>query len=167
MRMARFFGAAAALVFCSALFVVETAAFGRGGGGGGGGGAVFNVMSFDAKPGTNRESTQAFIRAWNAACMSNTQATLLIPPGIYLLGEIVFQGPCKSQLPITVLLQGTLQAVSDASAYSGDGWISFEQVNGLVVTGGGTIDGRGQALWQYNDCKTNPSCILLPAVSIF
>ncbi|PIN08804.1 Polygalacturonase [Handroanthus impetiginosus] len=75
----------------------------------------------------------------------------------------IFQGPCKSQFPITIQVQGTLQAFSDISAYSGDGWISFIEVQGLILTGGGTIDGRGNGLWQYNDCKTNPNCILLPA----
>ncbi|KAI3459250.1 hypothetical protein Pfo_015913 [Paulownia fortunei] len=96
---------------------------------------------------------RAFIMAWNAACNSIGKATLLIPPGVYKLGETIFQGPCKSPFPITVLVQGTLQA----------GWISFNQVNGLILTGGGTIDGQGQVLWQYNDCKMNPNCVLLPA----
>ncbi|KAI3469344.1 hypothetical protein Pfo_026007, partial [Paulownia fortunei] len=105
----------------------------------------------------------AFIRAWQAACNFNGNARLLIPPGVYKLGEIIFQGPCKSQTPITVLLQGALQAVSDISAYSGKGWISLDEVNGLILTGGGTIDGQGQAVWQYNDCKTNPDCTHLPA----
>ncbi|KAK6122607.1 hypothetical protein DH2020_043664 [Rehmannia glutinosa] len=147
----------AVLILSSALFSCNAA------GPGPSGGAVFNVLSFGAKPGKKQESTQAFIKAWNAACNFNGQSTLLIPLGIYKLGETIFRGPCKSIIPITVQVQGTLQAVSDPSAYSGDGWISFDSVNGLILTGGGTIDGQGRVLWQYNNCKTNGNCVLLAA----
>ncbi|KAL3812956.1 hypothetical protein ACJIZ3_014224 [Penstemon smallii] len=126
-------------------------------------GTTFNVLNYGAKPGGRIESTQAFVRAWAEACNFPGKARLLIPPGIYKLGETIFQGPCKSRIPITILLQGTLQAVSDASSYTGKGWISLDEVNGVTLTGGGTIDALGQNLWQYNDCKTNPDCVHLPA----
>ncbi|PIN09440.1 Polygalacturonase [Handroanthus impetiginosus] len=128
---------------------------------------TFNVLSFGAKPGKQEESTEAFIKAWRAACDFNGNARVLIPPGVYKLSETIFQGPCKSKTPITVLLQGTLQAVSDISAYPGKGWISLDEVDGLILTGGGTIDGQGQAVWPYNDCKTNPDCAHLPASLYF
>ncbi|XP_073136141.1 exopolygalacturonase-like [Henckelia pumila] len=124
---------------------------------------IFNVLNYGAKPGKNQESTMAFVRAWNAACNFNGKAVVLIPRGVYTLGETVFQGPCKSEIPITVQLQGTLHAVADVSAYSGKGWISFDEVSGLIFTGGGVIDGRGPSLWKYNDCDTNPNCVHLPA----
>ncbi|KAG8370462.1 hypothetical protein BUALT_Bualt14G0119400 [Buddleja alternifolia] len=124
---------------------------------------TFNVLSFGAKPGTQHDSNMAFIRAWNAACNFNGKARLLIPEGLYTISETIFQGPCKGPAPITVLLQGTLQAVSDPSAYPDKGWISFDTINGLIFTGGGTIDGRGQSVWKYNDCKTNPNCVHMPA----
>ncbi|KAL0433971.1 UNVERIFIED_CONTAM: Exopolygalacturonase [Sesamum latifolium] len=158
--MVRRASAFAILVLCSSLLSTDAAG---GGGGGNGGGTTFNVMSYGAKPGTKHESTQAFMKAWNAACNTNGKATVLVPAGVYLLGETIFQGPCKSQIPITVQVEGTLQAVSDASAYSGPGWISFSHIDGLVLTGGGTIDGQGNSLWKYNDCKTNRDCVHLAA----
>ncbi|XP_051152758.1 exopolygalacturonase-like [Andrographis paniculata] len=128
----------------------------------GGGGAVFNVMDFGATHSKEDESSQAFIQAWNAACHSQGKATMLVPPGFFLLGETVFQGPCQN--PVTILVQGTLQAVADMSLYSGEGWISLEDIDGLTLTGGGTFDGQGQAVWKYNDCQgSSSSCARLPA----
>ncbi|KAL2244292.1 UNVERIFIED_CONTAM: Exopolygalacturonase [Sesamum indicum] len=155
--MVRRASAFAILVLCSSLLSTDAAGGGSGGGndgsGGNGGGTTFNVMSYGAKPGTKQESTQAFMKAWNAACNTNGKATVLVPADVYILGETIFQGPCKSQIPITVQVEGTLQAVSDASVYSGAGWISFSHIDGLVLTGGGTIDGQGNSLWKYNDCN--------------
>ncbi|KAK4405521.1 Exopolygalacturonase [Sesamum angolense] len=147
------------LILCSALVSCHAA------GGRAGRAAVttFNVLSYGAKPGKQQESTQAFFKAWKAACDFDREAMILIPPGVYKLGETIFQGPCKSRTPITILLQGTLQAVSDISAYPDKGWISFDEVNGLILTGGGTIDGKGQDVWKYDDCKTNPNCVHLAA----
>ncbi|CDO98830.1 unnamed protein product [Coffea canephora] len=126
--------------------------------------AIFNVVSFGAKPGNTDSAQQAFMRAWNAACkFVGPRASLFVPPGIFTLGEVTFEGPCSSQSPIVFQVAGTLQAVSDVSAYSGQGWISFDTISGLVITGGGTIDGRGQNVWQYNDCKNNGDCVHLPA----
>ncbi|KAL3626554.1 hypothetical protein CASFOL_030103 [Castilleja foliolosa] len=125
---------------------------------------IFNVLDFGAKPEKTHESTNAFMQTWEATCSHvGNAARMVIPTGIYTLGHVVFQGPCKSQTPVVILLHGTLQAVSNISAYPEQGWIQFEEINGLVIAGGGIIDGLGQNVWQYNDCKTNPSCTQLPA----
>lgn len=108
---------------------------------------------------------QAFIQAWRATCDFNGKAMLLIPPGNYILGETIFQGPCQGPAPVIVRLEGTLLALNDLSAYPEKGWISFDEINGLLLTGRGTIDGQGQNMWKYNDCNENPSCSKLPAVS--
>lgn len=128
-----------------------------------GGGTTFDVLNFGAIPGSKDDNRQAFVRAWLAACHSYNPATLFVPPGVvFILGETAFHGPCKN--PVTFVVQGTLQALANVSAYSGDGWISFEDVIGLTLTGGGTFDGQGQAVWQYNDCKNNADCVHLPSV---
>ncbi|CAI9762617.1 unnamed protein product [Fraxinus pennsylvanica] len=159
------------LILSSALFSCNSAGGGLLASPGGrlspGGEMIFNVLSFGAKPGQIQESTQAFIKAWHAACNFNGRVRLLVPPGVYRLSETTFGGPCKSQSPIIVQVQGTLQAVTDLSAYTGKGWISFSNVNGLTLTGGGTFDGQGRSLWRYNDCNNNPDCVHLPASLYF
>lgn len=105
------------------------------------------------------------MKAWRAACDFNGRARVFVPPGVYTLGEIIFAGPCKGTHPIILQIAGTLKAVPDVSEYSNFAWISFESINGVIITGGGTLDAQGQAVWQFNDCKTNPNCVHLPAVS--
>lgn len=91
---------------------------------------------------------QNFVRAFQAACNSGGKARLVIPVGIFMLGPIIFQGPCQG--PVTVEIQGTLKAITeDITAYTEDSWILFEKINGLVVMGRGTIDGQGATVWKY------------------
>ncbi|PON63588.1 Glycoside hydrolase [Parasponia andersonii] len=69
-------------------------------------------------------------------------------------------GPCKA--PIKVQLQGTLQAPADPSGFKdGDGWVTFESIDGLNLAGGGTFDGQGQAVWGKH-CKQTKYCSKLP-----
>ncbi|CAI9118945.1 OLC1v1020579C1 [Oldenlandia corymbosa var. corymbosa] len=127
-------------------------------------GQIFNVLNYGAKPGKNFDCTQAFILTWKAACnFVGPRARFFVPQGIFTVGEAVFQGPCKSQFPIYFQVAGTVQAMPDPSVYSGQGWMSFSHINGLIITGGGTIDGQGPLVWQYNDCKRNGNCVHLPA----
>lgn len=62
------------------------------------------------------------------------------------------------------LIKGTLVAPTDS--FFTDTWIAFRYVSGLIVKGGGTLDGQGQSAWRYNDCKTNSKCKPLPVVSL-
>ncbi|WMV09945.1 hypothetical protein MTR67_003330 [Solanum verrucosum] len=128
---------------------------------------IFNVMDFDAKPNSELISTQAFMKAWRAACDFTGHARVFVPPGVYTLGEIIFAGPCKGTHSIILEIAGTLKAVPDVSEYSNFAWISFESINGVIITGGGTLDAQGQSVWQFNDCKTNPNCVHLPATLHF
>ncbi|KAL3849740.1 hypothetical protein ACJIZ3_011622 [Penstemon smallii] len=111
---------------------------------------VFDVVKdFGAKADGRTDNTASLNSAWNKACKTVTgPAKLVIPPGDFVAGEIVWQGPCTSK-PMTVEIQGTLLALSDPSTYQGKAWISLERVNDVIVTGGGTINGRGKAMWQY------------------
>ncbi|KAL9353549.1 hypothetical protein Peur_056229 [Populus x canadensis] len=112
---------------------------------------VFNVLQYGAKPGGKQDSALSFIRAWRAACNYRGTARLLIPMGTFLIGATIFQGPCLGPVPIKVQIAGTLKAVPDPSMYEEDFWILFEKINGLLVTGTGTVDGQGNAVWKYND----------------
>lgn len=85
-----------------------------------------------------------------------------MPTGTYKLGPVGFFGPCKG---ITgFLIQGVVVAPDDPAQFT-DQWIMFKYVDQLLVRGGGTLDGQGASAWPLNDCKTNPHCKQLPAVS--
>lgn len=104
------------------------------------------------------------MKTWIAACRnSNAPAKIVIPKGTFLVGPVVFQGPCKSSEPIVIEVQGIVKATTDVSEYSSPEWFSFEFINGLLITGNGTFDGQGPKVWPYNDCKTNPNCQHLAA----
>nr|TKS06591.1 hypothetical protein D5086_0000122290 [Populus alba] len=113
---------------------------------------VFNVLQYGAKPGGKQDSALSFIRAWRAACNYRGTARLLIPMATFLIGATIFQGPCLGPVPIKVQIAGTLKAVADPSMYeerfSGS---CLKTSNGLLVTGTGTVDGQGNAVWKYND----------------
>lgn len=102
------------------------------------------------------------MKAWVAACHWRGKARLLIPQGIFLIGQVTFQGPCNSPTPIIVQVAATLKAVTDISEFASPEWVTFEDINGLIVTGGGTFDGQGDVVWKYNDCRRNSNCQLLP-----
>ncbi|KAF5931400.1 hypothetical protein HYC85_032273 [Camellia sinensis] len=100
----------------------------------------------------------AFIQAWNAACKSSTgPSKLIIPPGRFMVGETIFQGPCSSK-PVTVEIQGTILANSDMSEFTGKECLLFQDVDGLTILGGGIFDGQGQSAWQYSNCRSSDNC---------
>ncbi|KAG8389516.1 hypothetical protein BUALT_Bualt02G0237500 [Buddleja alternifolia] len=111
--------------------------------------AVFDVMKYGAKANGRADDGTAFIKAWRAACDSEGLAKVVIPPGTYMAGEVVFSGPCKAQAPITIEIQGNLSANTDPSSYTQGAWIMVERVENVVVTGGGTINGNGKESWKY------------------
>ena len=116
--------------------------------------AAYNVAGFGAKPGGRTDSSGAFASAWSAACRSQEPATVYVPNGHFLLSRAAFTGPCSSSR-VTLQVDGTLVAPSGYTSRGGssggddDGWIVFDHVDGLTVSGG-TVDGRGEALWA---CK--------------
>lgn len=101
--------------------------------------------------------------AWRAACQSTGPAKVIIPPGTFTTGETIFQGPCTCPKPIIIEIQGTVLSNTDISLYSRASWISLEHVDGVVITGGGTLNGQGNASWQYADKSGNSPP--LPTVS--
>lgn len=82
-----------------------------------------------------------------------------------MVGSVTFKGPCKS--PITLHIEGKLKAPVELERLSSqDGWIVFQDIDGLQVSGGGTFDGQGSAAWAKNDCRKTGKCNSLPIVSI-
>ncbi|GKV04162.1 hypothetical protein SLEP1_g16358 [Rubroshorea leprosula] len=126
---------------------------------------IFDVRTYGAAGDGQKDNTQAFLLAWKDACGFAGKATVYVPVGIYMLGQMAFVGPCKGR-PI-VHLQGVLRAPSWFGP--SDSWITFRYINKLVVKGGktGTLDGQGQFAWKNNDCHSNSNCSPLPATLRF
>ncbi|KAD6794553.1 hypothetical protein E3N88_05449 [Mikania micrantha] len=121
---------------------------------------IFDVMKYGAKGNGKTDDSQAFVKAWKAACQStpNSKSILNIPGGrTYLLKPIAFTGPCRPS-KIFVQVSGNIVGSpkkSDWLSNHGDSWILFSMVNGLTVSGNGRIDGQGP-IWWKNACIGTP-----------
>ncbi|CAK8572769.1 unnamed protein product [Lathyrus sativus] len=129
-----------------------------------GGPTIFDVKTFGALADDETDNVLAFRSAWMAACKnSTTPAKLLFPEGVFRTSQTMFAGPCTSPSPITVEVIGTLKATTELSDYVSPDWITFLDIDGLVLKGSGVFDGQGPISWPLNDCKKNKgSCVSLP-----
>ncbi|KAL1550263.1 galacturonan 1,4-alpha-galacturonidase [Salvia divinorum] len=128
---------------------------------------VFDVTNFNAIADGTTDDAMALIRAWVAACHSGAAAKVLIPRGNFMASEVVFAGPCNATKPIIVEIQGTLLANTDLSSYPLSAWITVERVDGILLTGPGTINGRGESAWKYgmdSDLPLLPISLLVQSV---
>ncbi|KAG6423753.1 hypothetical protein SASPL_114156 [Salvia splendens] len=123
----------------------------------------FNVVRYGAISDGTTDNSQAFLKAWKDACAYNGRSRFWIPNGKFLLRKASFEGSCNGSMAF--LIKGTLVAPTDS--FFTDTWIAFRYVSGLIVKGGGTLDGQGQSAWHYNDCKTNSKCKPLPVTLRF
>ncbi|KAK6937352.1 Glycoside hydrolase, family 28 [Dillenia turbinata] len=124
---------------------------------------VFDVTKYGAKGDGKTNDEEAFIKAWIAAMEASGAAKVLIPKGNYLVGPVIFQGPKKSTSPITVEVQGTVKALTDMSEFANSEWFIIENVDGLIITGEGSLDGQGQEIWKLPEpCGSGNNCALLP-----
>ncbi|XP_027343456.1 probable polygalacturonase At3g15720 [Abrus precatorius] len=113
---------------------------------------TFDVLQYGAVGDGQTNDSPAFVKAWNDVCQSNSHISLLIVPATktFLLKPFTFKGPCKSNYTYIQLL-GNIVAPKTKSEYSGfhtNTWLGFSSINGLIISGRGTIDGRGSAWWQ-------------------
>ena len=77
-------------------------------------------------------------KAWKAVC-AVAGSKVVILARVYKLGLLTLLGPCKGVIAFN--LQGTLQAPSDVATFNGkDGWVVFERINDLTMSGGGVFD---------------------------
>ncbi|KAL5976942.1 hypothetical protein ACLOJK_021279 [Asimina triloba] len=116
---------------------------------------LVNVDDFGAVGDGLTDDTKAFGKAWKETCSSlAAQSVMMVPEDKnYLLKPITFPGPCKSL--VRVMIRGTIQASSNLSDWNESEqrrWLWFENINGLQVEGGGTIDGNGE-IWWNRSCK--------------
>ncbi|KAI3966106.1 hypothetical protein MKW92_044684 [Papaver armeniacum] len=105
---------------------------------------------------------QAFLNAWTRMCKTvGTSATLVVPKGkTFLVSRISFDGPCALQNPF-VQVDGDIVAPTREGwgvKRPADRWITFNNVNGLTITGSGHINGQGSTWWNMRD---RPSALTL------
>ncbi|KAK8557444.1 hypothetical protein V6N13_013715 [Hibiscus sabdariffa] len=128
----------------------------------------FNVLDYGAKADGKKDSSINFIRTFKAACNFHGDAMMVIPEGDFLIGPVIFSGPCFNPSSLIIQANGMVKAQSDISYYTGgaDGtdWITFQSLkNGLILSGDGTFHGQGAHTWKYNDCAHKSKCVRLPA----
>ncbi|CAA7024024.1 unnamed protein product [Microthlaspi erraticum] len=100
------------------------------------------------------DASQAFLKAWEVICSGAGDGQLVVPAGMtFMLQPLNFQGPCKST-PIVVQILGNLFA-SSKGKWKGDKdqWILFSDIEGLVVEGGGEINGQGSSWWEHKGSR--------------
>ncbi|KAL6214909.1 hypothetical protein ACLB2K_014341 [Fragaria x ananassa] len=121
-----------------------------------GGGDPTKPQPDDGDGNDDNDTGMAFIKTWVAACRGEYKgpAKVVVPKGTFLIGPVVFQGPCtSSKEPIMVEIQGEVKATTDLSDYTSPEWITFENVDGLIVTGDGVVNGQGEKTWNGNGCN--------------
>ena len=80
-----------------------------------------------------------------------------------MVGPVQFQGPCRA--PMGFRVQGTLKAPTDLNRFElQDGWVIFQDIDILIISGGGTFDGQGHTAWGQNNCARTGTCNLLLVV---
>ncbi|KAG0457364.1 hypothetical protein HPP92_022521 [Vanilla planifolia] len=128
--------------------------------------ATISIRDYGAVPDGRTDSSRALQKAWADVCALGGNAALVIPQGTYLIGPVVFKGPCKG--PVRVQLHGTLLARSELSLYKPN-WIEFQYLDGLVVSGHGKVHGQGARTWGLNRCHQNhkSDCKTFPMSMVF
>ncbi|XP_047339845.1 probable polygalacturonase At3g15720 [Impatiens glandulifera] len=117
---------------------------------------VLNVMNYGAVGNGKIDDSQAFLRAWKAACQTTHVPRVFIPNRTFLLKPLTFSGPCKSSL-IYFQIMGKIVAPNSKNAWRGrptNTWVGFFGINGLSLFGSGQFDGQG-SIWWSNPCMTN------------
>ncbi|XP_010251216.1 PREDICTED: probable polygalacturonase At1g80170 [Nelumbo nucifera] len=122
-----------------------------------GGKTLFNVDSFGAIGDGIADDTQAFVSAWDKACLT-TKSVFLVPAGgRYLVNATRFRGPCADRLIIQI--DGTIVAPGEPNNWDPNNprtWLQFSKLNAVIFQGSGVIDGSGSKWWDAS-CKRNKS----------
>lgn len=106
----------------------------------------YNVLDFGARADGETDSSSAFIKAWTAACNSDEESMVYVPPGTFLVNSMSFTGACKRKMQL--MISGVLVAPKSYTLFRNhQAWIEFKYVNNLSVDGG-TIDARGLSFWE-------------------
>ncbi|GAU48423.1 hypothetical protein TSUD_405530 [Trifolium subterraneum] len=126
---------------------------------------TFDIVKYGAKGDGHTDDSNAFLKAWEAACSSTKGTPILIVPAgkIFMTQPVTFHGPCKSET-INVMIRGTITAPQNREHWKSDSndhdsWITFNHISGLVVNGGGTLNGQGASWWDKKDASNRPTAL--------
>ncbi|KAH7666575.1 Polygalacturonase protein [Dioscorea alata] len=115
---------------------------------------VFNVRSFGAVGDGYTDDTRAFHSAWKAACSVESGILLVPSDGVFTITSTIFSGPCKPETVFQV--DGVLMPPDGPECWpetdSKQQWLVFYKLNGMTLTGKGTIEGNGEKWWNL-PCK--------------
>ncbi|CAN6844950.1 unnamed protein product [Brassica oleracea] len=111
-----------------------------------------SVLTYGAKPDGSKDSTKAFLAAWQVACASPNPTTIIVPKGRFLVGNLVFQGTKCTSAPISFRIAGSIIAPEDFRVIASSlQWIMFDGVTNVSIYGG-VLDAQGSSLWK---CKNS------------
>uniref|UniRef100_M4F9B7 Rhamnogalacturonase A/B/Epimerase-like pectate lyase domain-containing protein n=1 Tax=Brassica campestris TaxID=3711 RepID=M4F9B7_BRACM len=111
-----------------------------------------NVLTYGAKPDGLKDSTKAFLAAWQVACASPNPTTIIVPKGRFLVRNLVFQGNKCTNAPISFRIAGSIIAPEDFRVIASSlQWIMFDGVTNVSIYGG-VLDAQGSSLWK---CKNS------------
>ncbi|GLJ10119.1 hypothetical protein SUGI_0122510 [Cryptomeria japonica] len=115
---------------------------------------VFNVEKYGAVGDGRHNSTEAFVRAWNAAC-KKLSATLLVPVGKkFLVNDLFFEGPCEPGFIFKV--DGIIAALENpTSGKNTDILLQFAKPESFTLMGIGIIDGKDVKGWAEQSTLVN------------
>ncbi|XP_010548543.1 PREDICTED: probable polygalacturonase At3g15720 isoform X2 [Tarenaya hassleriana] len=118
------------------------------------------VTSFGARGDGKTDDSQAFLKAWEAACQAGGTKTLTVPGGKnFFLQPLIFSGPCKSTVTFELLGTLLIPNPSEWKPNKNNRWIGFKDIEALTVLGPGQIDGRGEAWWNYRTPADRPTSL--------
>lgn len=117
-------------------------------------GYVYDVTALGAVGDGSADDTPAFTAAWKAACAVES-GVVLAPSGYtFTITSTIFSGPCKPGLVFQV--DGVLMPPNGPDywpkADSKNQWLVFYRLDGMTLTGKGTIEGNGEPWWDL-PCK--------------
>ncbi|XP_030539933.2 LOW QUALITY PROTEIN: polygalacturonase At1g48100-like [Rhodamnia argentea] len=117
-------------------------------------GCVYDVTALGAVGDGSADDTPAFTAAWKAACAVES-GVVLAPSGYnFTITSTIFSGPCKPGLVFQV--DGVLMPPNGPDCWpkadSRKQWLIFYRLDGMTLTGKGTIEGNGEPWWDL-PCK--------------
>ncbi|KAL3640538.1 hypothetical protein CASFOL_015506 [Castilleja foliolosa] len=117
---------------------------------------IFRVTNYDPVSNGFTDFNKVLLSKWRKACDTDG-GELEIPPGNFMLSGVIFQGPCNGKTYFRHM--GTLKATP--GAHNQDYWITFQDIDGLIIIGNGTFDGNGPSAWSLG---SRPSSIRIVKV---